>query len=64
MGVSPAPDIAQQIMEQVLASFLEKIEVYMDDIAAFSNDWEFHLVLLEKLLMLLQEHWFIVNPAK
>ena len=52
MGVSPPPDIAQEIMEQVLASLLEEIEVYLDDIAAFSDDWESHLVLLEKLLML------------
>ena len=64
MGVSASPDIAQEIMECVLASLLEEIEVYLDDIAAFSDDWESDLVLLEKLLMLLQEKGFTVNPAK
>ena len=64
MGVSPVPDIAQEIMEQVLASLLEEIEVYLNDIAVFSDDWESHLILLEKLLTLLQEKGFIVKPAK
>ena len=63
MGVSPAPDIAQEIMEGVLASLLEEIKVYLDDIATFSDDWESHLVLLEKLLTLLQGKGFTVNPA-
>ena len=64
MGVSPAPDIAQEIMEQVLASLLKEIEVCLDDITAFSDDWESHLVLLEKLLALSQAEGFTVNPAK
>ena len=64
MGVSPAPDIAQKIMEHILASLIEEIEVYLDDIAAFLDDWESHLVLLEKLLTLLQDKGLLVNPAK
>ena len=64
MDVSPVPNVAQKIMEQVLALLLEEIEVCLDDIAAFLDDWESHLVLLEKLLTLLQENGFTVNPAK
>ena len=64
MGVSSAPDIAQEIMERVLASPFEEIKVCLDDIAAFSDNWESHLVLLEKLLTLLQEKGFTVDPAK
>ena len=64
MGVSPAPNIAQEIMECMLASLMEEIEVCLDDIVAFSDDWESHLVLFEKLLTSLQEKGFLVNPAK
>ena len=64
MGVSPAPDIAQEIMERVLAPLIEEIEVYLDDIAAFSDDWPSHLTILEKVLTILQEKGFSVNPAK
>ena len=64
MGVSPAPDIAQEITKQVLASLLKEIKVYLDDIAVFSNDWESHHVLLEKLLTLLQEKRVYCQPCK
>ena len=64
MGVSPAPDIAQDIMECVSASLIEEIEVCLDNIAAFLDKWESHLVLLEKLLTLLQEKGFSINPTK
>ena len=37
--------------------------MYLDDIAAFWDDWESHLVFLEKLLTLLQENGFTVNPV-
>ena len=58
MGVSPPPDVAQEIMEHVLALLLEEIEVCLDDIAAFLDNRESHFVLLEKLLTLLQEKRF------
>ena len=63
MGVSPAPDVAQAIMEHVLA-LIKEIEVCLDDVTAFLDNWESHLVLLEKLLTLMQEKCFWVNPAK
>ena len=39
MGVSPGPDVSQKIMEHILASLIEEIEVYFDDITAFLGNW-------------------------
>ena len=63
MGVSTSPDMAQEIMEQVLSS-LENTEVYLDDIAAFSSDFDSHISLLEKILQCLQDNGFSINPLK
>ena len=63
MGVSPAPDIAQEIMERVLGH-LDELEIYLDDIGAFSNDWNTHLELLDKVLTVLQDKGFSINPLK
>jgi Reverse transcriptase (RNA-dependent DNA polymerase) len=64
MGVNQSPNIAQEIMEHVLSSIMEEIECYIDDIAAFSGDWESHKTLLNKLLTKLQNAGFTVNPRK
>jgi transposase InsO family protein len=64
MGVSQSPDIAQEIIETVLSDLMDELEVYIDDIAAFSDDWNEHMLLLRKLLTLLQHHGFTINPAK
>ena len=47
MGVSTSPDMAQEIMEQVLRD-LDDTEVYLDDIAAFSTDFTSHLIFLKR----------------
>jgi Reverse transcriptase (RNA-dependent DNA polymerase) len=64
MGVNQSPNIAQEIMEHVLSSIMEEIECYIDDIAAFSDHWESHKTLLNKLLTKLQNAGFTVNPLK
>jgi Reverse transcriptase (RNA-dependent DNA polymerase) len=64
MGVNQSPNIAQEIMERVLSSIMEEIECYIDNIAAFSNDWESHKTLLNKLLTKLQNAGFTVNLLK
>ena len=64
MGVNASPDIAQEIMERLLMGIVEDIEVYIDDIAAFADDWKSHLVQLEKLLTILQDNGFTINPLK
>lgn len=63
MGLSISPDAAQDIMERVLAD-IKDIEVYIDDIACFSNSWEEHLELLERVLSVLQAKNFTINPKK
>jgi Reverse transcriptase (RNA-dependent DNA polymerase) len=64
MGVNQSPDIAQEIMERVLSSIMEEIECYIDNIAAFSDDWESHKTLLNKLLTKLQNAGFTIKPIK
>ena len=63
MGIKCAPDIAQNVMEKILKD-INDIEIYIDDIAAFSSEWYEHLDLLEKVLTKLQEKGFKINPAK
>ena len=40
------------------------LEIYIDNLAAFSFSWDAHLVLLEKVLTILQDKGFAVNPLK
>ena len=63
MGVTVAPDIAQEIMETVLDG-IEGIEVYIDDIAIFSNSWQEHQKVLKEVLSRLQDAGFTINPLK
>jgi len=55
MGVSVAPDIAQETMETVLRKIDDK-EIYIDDIAAFSKDWTSHLKTLDSICSILEKH--------
>jgi hypothetical protein len=64
MGICESPDIAQEIMERVLAPIMDEIECYIDDVAAFSDSWEDHCVVLRKLLTLLEDAGFTINPLK
>ena len=44
MGLKCSPDIAQAAMENVLSD-IEDADVYIDDVGAFSNDWDHHVNL-------------------
>ena len=63
MGISQSPDIAQEVMESVLRDVAD-IEVYIDDIAVFSNNFQDHLTAIRHVLERLQEKGFVVNPRK
>ncbi len=64
MGIKQAPDVAQQVMENLLRPFSET-EVYIDDIGVFSQkSWEEHLTSLFHVLTILQDNNFTVNPLK
>jgi hypothetical protein len=63
MGVSQAPDISQEIMEDLFRNFNE-VDVYMDDVGVFSQDWETHRASLSRILNVLETNGFTVNPAK
>ena len=44
--------------------WLTHAEVYIDDIGAFSDNWKLHMTLICKILQLLQDNGFSVNPLK
>ncbi len=63
MGLKCSPDYAQEVMENIFQGVIDA-EVYIDDIGAFSNSWEEHMTLVSKILTLLQDNGFTVNPLK
>jgi len=62
MGISEAPDIAQEIMESTLSEC--DCEVYIDDIGVFGETWDSHVEELDKVLDTLQRKGFTINPLK
>jgi len=63
MDINQSPDIAQEIMENVLCD-LPDCKVYLDGVGIFSNDWTSHLHALEQVLQCLQDNNFTINPLK
>jgi hypothetical protein len=63
MGLKCSPDIAQAAMDNVLSD-INKPDVYIDDVGAFSNDWDHHVNLLATILWQLGEKGFTINPLK
>eukprot|EP00957_Ditylum_brightwellii_P139183 10608239-Ditylum_brightwellii.AAC.1 len=63
MGLKCSPDFAQAAMENVLRS-IEDADVYIDNIGAFSNNWESHIKLIDEILHRLRENGFTINPLK
>ena len=49
MGLKCSPDFAQLVMENLLRD-IEDADVYIDDVGVFSNSWESHMELLDKIL--------------
>jgi hypothetical protein len=63
MGLKCSPDIAQAAMENVLSD-IDDANIYIDDVGAFSNDWDHHVNLLATILRRLPENGFTINPLK
>jgi hypothetical protein len=54
MGLKCSPDIAQAAMENLLSD-IKDADVYIDDVGAFSNDWDHHVNLIAAILRQLGE---------
>ena len=50
-------------MEDILNK-MEDVEVYINKIGIFSNNWESHIATINKVCRRLQEKNFVVNPLK
>ena len=64
MGVCNAPDLGQEIIEGVFHDMKDDLEVFIDDIGIFDDDFDSHIAKVEKVLLRLQEKGFTVNPLK
>ena len=63
MGLKCSPDFAQEVMENIFRD-LKGTDVYIDNVGAFSNDWEHHIKLIDMILLRLQENGSTINPLK
>jgi hypothetical protein len=63
MGLKCSPDIAQAAMENVLSD-IKDANININDVGAFSDDWNHHVKLIATTLRRLGENGFIINPLK
>ncbi len=63
MGVSHAPDLCQEMMESILHD-IPDVEVFLDNIGIFSQDYLSHMKTIATVLTRLQANGFTVNPLK
>ena len=63
MGFLNSPSWAQAAMDELFSNKPE-VEVYIDDVGIFSNDYNHHCRVVKDVLLILQQHNFTVKPAK
>lgn len=63
MGLKCSSDIAQVVMECTLAS-IEHADIYIDDVGAFSYNWNHHVLHLANILHHLNVNQFTINQLK
>jgi hypothetical protein len=61
MGLKCSPDIAQAAMENLLSD-IEDAKAYINDVGAFSNDWDHHVNLINTIFWRLRENSITINP--
>ena len=61
MGLACAPDFAQAVIEEVLDGL--DVDAYIDDVAIFSNDYEEHLHLVDKVCQRLEYYFFTISNS-
>jgi hypothetical protein len=62
MGLKCSPDITQAIIEFFLSD-IEHANVYIDDVGAFSSDWNHHINLGATILCQLCKLGFTINHS-
>jgi hypothetical protein len=63
MGLKCSPDIAQAAIENVLLD-IKDANVYIDDVGAFSSDWDHHVNLLATIFCQLCNNGVTINTLK
>ncbi len=58
MGLKCSPDIAQAAMENVLLGIKDADHVCINDVGAFSDDWDHHVNLIATILRRIRENGF------
>jgi hypothetical protein len=63
MGLKCSPDITQAAMDDVMSD-IKDAYIYIDEVSAFSSNWDHHVNLVATILWQLREIGFTINPVK
>ena len=63
MGLQCSPNFSQEVMEIVFRD-VDNADIYIDDVGAFSNNWQHHTKLIDTILQRLQENGSTIHPLK
>ena len=63
IGLKCSPGFAQEVMENTFFDIADA-DVYIDDVGAFSKDWQHNIMLTDTILNCLQENSFTINLLK